>query len=254
MNNTERNEIRTKEHEEKFSKKKLLENLINNDKPLIFDIGANIGDSINFFKSIWPNSIIHAFEPQKSCFEQLDDTASKYTGSVIVNKVGVGDLNSKNVDFYTHELSKGLAGVHKINLESNDSIDFTQLRKAKSQTDLNDYLSKINNLEKIEIIKIEDYILNNPLNGNYIDLLKIDTEGYEPEVLVGIGEELKNVKFILTEILFYDYYEKKLSFYDIERVIKKYGFELYEIFHISKNPMNGRTDWVDVIYKNSTIR
>ena len=28
------------------------------------------------------------------------------------------------------------------------------------------------------------------------------------------------------------------------------GFHLYDINYISKNPMNGRTDWVDVIYVN----
>lgn len=30
--------------------------------------------------------------------------------------------------------------------------------------------------------------------------------------------------------------------------------KLYDISHISKNPMNGRTDWVDVIYVNSRVR
>jgi hypothetical protein len=26
------------------------------------------------------------------------------------------------------------------------------------------------------------------------------------------------------------------------------GFELFDIGHVSKNPVTGRTDWVDVIY------
>lgn len=51
-----------------------------------------------------------------------------------------------------------------------------------------------------------------------------------------------------TEISFYDFYEKEVSFYDIERIVLPAGFRLWDISHISKNPMNGRTDWVDVIY------
>ena len=41
---------------------------------------------------------------------------------------------------------------------------------------------------------------------------------------------------------------------DIEKYLIPAGFQLYDISHISKNPMNGRTDWVDVIYINNRIR
>ena len=54
--------------------------------------------------------------------------------------------------------------------------------------------------------------------------------------------------------MFYDYYERSLSFFDIERFLIPAGFRLYDINHISKNPMNGRTDWVDVIYVNDRMR
>jgi len=59
---------------------------------------------------------------------------------------------------------------------------------------------------------------------------------------------------VLTELMFFDYYEKSLSFSDIERFLLPAGFHLYDISHISKNPMNGRTDWVDVIYVNKRLR
>jgi len=32
-----------------------------------------------------------------------------------------------------------------------------------------------------------------------------------------------------------------------------YRFELFDIGHVSKNPMTGRTDWVDVIYRNTNV-
>jgi hypothetical protein len=35
-----------------------------------------------------------------------------------------------------------------------------------------------------------------------------------------------------------------------QKILHPAGFRLYDISHISKNPMNGRTDWVDVIYLN----
>ena len=83
-----------------------------------------------------------------------------------------------------------------------------------------------------------------------MDLLKIDTQGYEPEVLEDLGKKLADVGVVLTELMFYDYYMRSLSFSDIERFLLPAGFRLFDISHIAKNPMNGRTDWVDVIYVN----
>ena len=53
--------------------------------------------------------------------------------------------------------------------------------------------------------------------------------------------------------MLYDYYEKSLSFSELETPLHKAGFKLYDISHIAKNPMNGRTDWVDVIYVNDNL-
>ena len=102
------------------------------------------------------------------------------------------------------------------------------------------------------MIKLHDYI--NDKNIKYIDLLKIDTQGYELEVLGGMEDCLSNVSIIISELMLYDLYEKSLSFYDLEKILHKFGFKLYDISHISKNPLNGRTDWVDVVYVNEKIR
>ena len=85
-------------------------------------------------------------------------------------------------------------------------------------------------------------------------LLKIDTQGHEPEVLEGFGKRLEDVGCVITELMFYDYYERSLSFSDLEKFLIPAGFHLYDINHIVKNPMNGRTDWVDVIYVNNKFR
>ena len=80
--------------------------------------------------------------------------------------------------------------------------------------------------------------------------IKIDTQGYEPEVLAGAGDRLADIRVVITELMFYDFYERSLSFSDLEKHLLPAGFRLYDISHISKNPLNGRTDWVDVIYFN----
>jgi len=68
-------------------------------------------------------------------------------------------------------------------------------------------------------------------------------------LLGGAGCALQKVNAIIIEISFYDYYEKSTSFIDVERYLKPAGFELFSILDISRNPMNGRTDWAEVLYK-----
>ena len=47
--------------------------IIDKDNPIIFDVGANKGQSIRRFKNIFPKSTIHAFEPIKEEFVKLQE-------------------------------------------------------------------------------------------------------------------------------------------------------------------------------------
>jgi hypothetical protein len=82
-----------------------------------------------------------------------------------------------------------------------------------------------------------------------IDLLKIDAQGAERKVLVGAGSLLNVVACLILEVSFFDYYVHKSSFLEIEAVLIPFGFRLFCVSEISNNPMNGRTDWAEVIYK-----
>ena len=97
---------------------------------------------------------------------------------------------------------------------------------------------------------LDEYINEN--NIKRINLLKLDTQSFEIDILKGLAKSLSLIDIIISEVKFYDYYEKQLSFHELESLLNPFDFKLYDISHISKNPMNGRTDWVDVIYVKSS--
>jgi FkbM family methyltransferase len=244
------NEERTQEYLKSFNREKVLKNLIKESKPVIFDIGSNDGLSLKEFKSWWHDSVVHCFEPQHECLSKLKARALKYDkSSVFISETAVGDTPDRDVSFYSHAFSSGSSGFNRINTDSVDSIHLRDLKIKGDNSKLGGYYEDINNERKVDIIRIDEYMNN--LSIDHIDLMKIDTQGFEPEVLSGVGDRLKDVNVIVTELMFYDYYDRKLSFTDIEQFLLPSGFEIYDISHISKNPMNGRTDWVDVIYVNS---
>lgn len=237
---------RNLEYSKKFNREQVLRRLIKEKNPVIFDVGANDGLSLQEFKSWWNGSIVHCFEPQEECLSLMEKRMRDLSISdVILNKVAVGDKTEKNVKFFSHELTTGLSGFNKININSVDSIRIDELKK-ESNNKLEEHYSKLNHERFVDILRLDEYMNNAGIN--HVDLLKIDTQGYEPEVISGLGERLSDVNVIVTELMLYDYYERSMSFSDIELYLLPAGFKLYDISSISKNPMNGRTDWVDVIY------
>lgn len=249
-----KNEERTAQYLEAFSREKTIKLLIDRKDPVIFDIGANNGSSLDEFSEWWPESFIHCFEPQDECLEELNQSAQKHsiTGNAYINHVAAGNKSNESAEFYTHDINSGVSGFNKINMNSNDSIDLEKLGKENDEKKL-DYEKTINHSREVPLMRLDDYIKNHDNLIDSVQLLKIDTQGFEPEVLEGLGEKLELVDVVITELMFYDFYERSLSFSDIEKYLLKANFQLYDISHIAKNPMNGRTDWVDVIYVNKRI-
>ena len=64
------NEERTAEYLKNFSRQKALQFLIIPPDPTVVDVGANVGGTIREFKGFWPEAKIHAFEPQKECWNE----------------------------------------------------------------------------------------------------------------------------------------------------------------------------------------
>jgi len=244
------NQDRTNEYLKIFNREKVIKSLIGTDSPVVFDIGANVGDTLEEFKTWWPKSRIHCFEPQEECWGHLDNKIkSNNYSDVFINKFAVGDELVDKATFYSHDITSGQSGLHKINSGSVDSINRNNL---VSEDDVLAYENTLNHEREVEVKKLINYM--NEKSINHIDLMKIDTQGHEPEVLRGLMGNLSKVDVIITELMFYDFYERSLSFSDIEKYLLPAGFKLFDISHISKNPMNGRTDWVDVIYVNDRVR
>ena len=78
-----------------------------------------------------------------------------------------------------------------------------------------------------QIISLDDYALQNEIN--LIDILKIDTQGYEDKVIAGAKNLIKDnkIKIIQIEIIFSEIYENPLNIYDIEKFLVPNGYKLF---------------------------
>lgn len=187
--------------------------------PIMFDIGANQGQTVSKFKTIFPNSKVHSFEPSKICFEVLKNNHSA-TKDLVLNNKAVG-IEKGNLEFNEYEWS-ALNSLLKRSFGKSKVID--------------SYI--------VNVISIDDYCEEN--NINKINLLKTDTEGYELNVLKG-AEQMMNesaIQFVYTEIFFYENYIGQSSFGDIYNYLLEKGFNLvrFYVFEFTNQGYASRTD------------
>lgn len=131
-----------------------------------FDIGANYGNRIAPVITLSPKKIV-AVEPQKKCCEVLK---AKYP-EIIVLQMGVG-AKSDVKDFFL----------------SNDSVLSSFSTEFISSTKDTRFIGHTwENSEKVNIITLDKLI---SMYG-VPDFIKIDVEGYELEVIMGLNQKVK---------------------------------------------------------------
>lgn len=202
--------------------------ILKKKNPVIFDIGAHEGETIKRCKKIFNNPILHCFEPQKKCFDKIKKFASK---SIKVNNYALGSKISKKKFFIYNKSASS-----SFNTPNKKSI-FSKNLKIISTYDI-----KINSLD--------NYVHKNKINQ--IDLLKIDVQGYEDLVLKGSTKSLKKILLIELELIFVDYYKKKQTFLDIEKIISPYSFEIFSLSSPRYSNEN-QIMWVDALYINKNL-
>ena len=164
------NAIFLKVHEKDFE---LLPEYINGG--VIADVGANMGQSIISFRKLFPNSPIHAFEPNPKCIKTLKNVARLVGGEVMVKQCSVGDKNL-TLTFYVPVIS----GEVELFQEGSFDADTFSQRVTVSRIGQPFTLKET----EINVIKLDD------LNDRF-SLIKIDVQGYEKNVLDGAIELIK---------------------------------------------------------------
>ena len=223
-----------------FQQKKIINVLKKNcgDNLIIFDVGSHLGETVELFSKNFNIKKIHCFEASNINFITLKDNLNKnkLMDICVFNNVGIGDIEGKNFLNQTEESSSST--INGFNEHSN----YLQ-RKLKI---LN--IKKIDNFFKkipINIIKLSTYIKKKKITN--IDILKIDTEGFELNVVKSLEDCNNIVKNIYFEHHYDDMIRKNYKYADINQTLINLGFK-----KIYKSKMVFRKSF-EYIYRNTNI-
>ena len=201
-----------------FYKKKILKALkilLNNDKKVIFDVGGHNGESILFFNKNFNLLKIYTFEPLETNFLKLKINTKKIEKKISYFNCALGEKKENRVIKEMSETSSST--LNDIN-ENSKYFKKKQLflgvkSKKKMFVEKKVFVDKaINIIKKFKIDKI--------------DLLKIDTEGYELNVIKGFGKSIDLVKVVIFEHHFDLMIRKNYNYSDINQYLTNRGFHL----------------------------
>ena len=133
---------------------------------IIFDVGSNIGDYTRYVLSLNRDLKIYSFEPVFDVYQKMIKNLDK---SICQNVL------TYNIGFYKQNIDMPIWYAYQ-----NDGLSSIYDR------DLNILYKK----EDVNLRSMDDFCLENHID--FIDFLKIDTEGAEFDVLVGANQLLSN--------------------------------------------------------------
>jgi FkbM family methyltransferase len=181
-------------------------------KPLLLDVGANTGQTISFFLETFGNARIIAFEPSPATFATL---SAHFGGraSVTLEQIALGD-------------SDGIASLHVTQGHSVNHSLLEPVWEPDART------------VPVQVATLDRYCSDKGLDN--VDFLKIDTQGFDLNVLRGAHTMLaaKRIRSVYVEVMFTSMYRKQSSFWEIYSFLESHSYQFLGFYE--QNYLNNR--------------
>lgn len=196
--------------------------------PTVFDVGANVGQSVTRFKELFPRCELHAFEPSPDTFRHLEANTTGFENVRLVN-AGVGSTSGMQV------------------LIENDHSDMSSFLRPGPTAH-----GKIMRETPIGVTTLDEYCADQGVS--HIDLLKTDTQGYDFEVIRGAAGLMaaNQIRLIHTEVIFSEMYEDLPPFDELYRFLVNQRFRLIAFYNFWMQ--HQAAGWCDALFANECSR
>lgn len=166
----------------------------------IFDVGAHIGMTAIEFSDVYPNAVVHAFEPGAENMRRLE-----------ANLVGKPEVRRHKIAFGEE------VGSAKLLVEA-DHPSMARIGGSGGPT------------EEVRVDTIDNFCAQNGIKQ--IDLLKIDTEGFELKVLSGAKEMLRKgaIGVLKAECSIDPDSDYHVSLFALCELLHPFGYRLFGIY------------------------
>jgi len=192
----------------------------------IFDIGAYEGEFAKLCFSLWPSSSVVCFEPLKAKYDMLKNWAAAEKRVKAIHGL-VGNENIEQVKFNENETASSV-------LDEFNSTNFSTTYQP---------MRTLDNCIKEFSLPVPSFV-------------KIDTQGFEYQVVEGLLGNIKNVDVVLAELNHIDIHKNVKLAEEVIHLLYQNGFVIFDIAEIHRRPKDNaiwQTDFV-FVKKDSIFR
>lgn len=189
-------------------------------------VGAFLGEELSQYRALGLTNTI-LFEPQKKLFDIVNFKC------IVKEKAFNVALGSKEqvVKMFISDREGGVSNG------AGASSSILEPKKHLTEHPEVTFPSK----ESITVKRFDKFIQESGIDISNHNFLNIDVQGYELEVLKGMGEELEKIQLIIAEVNRDEMYEDCPMIEDIDDYVKDFGFKRVAVEWQSAS-------WGDAIY------
>jgi len=194
---------------------------------IVIDIGANAGQfGSALFAAGYSGSLV-SFEPLPGPYQSLAGLAKMNSRWAVAPRSAVGGDNGEiTINVSQNSVSSSILPI---------------LEQHQNAAPRSAYVAS----EEVSIITIDSWLSQNPAERPFI---KIDTQGYEMEVLKGAEATLRIASGIKVEVSIAPLYEDQPDYLSLLEFIRSAGFSLWSIEPGFSDPKTGRLLQFDAVF------
>ena len=174
-----------------------------NDIDVVIDVGANDGDFGREIRDEGYKGRIVSFEPNPAAFARLS-AAIRHDPLWEAHELGVGDEEGElELSVADNDVMSSFKGV----------TEFGSTRLTEERA------------ERVRVVRLDDFLRSRPdlVSRTY---LKIDTQGFEMEVLRGVGDWLPKLAAVQAELGLVKTYQGEEDWLNVLMWMRERGFEV----------------------------
>jgi FkbM family methyltransferase len=174
------------------------------DLGVVLDVGANVGDYAQAVLKA-TKAQVHCFEPQPHVAAQLRANLAGFGDRAVVVESGVGATESR--------------------LKLHYNPDSSELASFSEEVNKIGYVDNALSVE-VPVTTLDDYVARTGLQR--VDFIKIDTEGYEREVLLGAQHVIDSLRPKMIQVEFnWHHLLRGTTMYGLAQLLP--GYDLYQL-------------------------
>ncbi len=195
---------------------------------LVLDVGANVGQYARELRTLGYRGRIVSFEPLSQAYAALSQKAKGDPDWSVMN-CAVGDIDGpSSINMSENSYSSSLLDIHDISVDARPETKFV-------------------GSEAVEVKRLDSVFPEHHQAGQRV-FLKIDTQGYEKNVIDGAPETLPLVSGLQMEMSLFPVYRGADLFDDMLKYVEDRGFRLAHVKPGFCHPESGLMLQLDAIF------